>query len=98
MNSGTGEYERLLDRCASLAPVSTAVPHRCKQPALALSRLAKGSHDAESYRAWRQDRKTVRSLGMDLGRTKIVATSQSHASASKAVDLIRVSRMAILSK
>ena len=31
---GTGKYERLLERCAGLAPVPTAVAHPCETTAL----------------------------------------------------------------
>ena len=34
MNPGTGKYERLLERCAGLAPVRTAVAHPCEKSAL----------------------------------------------------------------
>ena len=33
--SGTGKYERLLERCAGLEPVPTAVAHPCEETALA---------------------------------------------------------------
>ena len=44
MNPGTGKYERLLERCAGLAPVPAAVVHPCEQSALegALEAGAKG--------------------------------------------------------
>ena len=32
---GSGKYERLLERCASLEPVATAVAHPCEASALA---------------------------------------------------------------
>jgi hypothetical protein len=35
MTPGTGKYERLLERCAGLAPIPTAVAHPCEQSALA---------------------------------------------------------------
>ena len=35
MKTGTGKYERLLERCAGLEPVPTAVAHPCEQAALA---------------------------------------------------------------
>lgn len=34
MNSGTGKYERLLERCAKLEPVPAAVVHPCEKTAL----------------------------------------------------------------
>jgi len=34
MNSGTGKYERLLERCAKLDPVPAAVVHPCEKTAL----------------------------------------------------------------
>ena len=35
MTTGTGKYERLLERCSKLDPVPTAVAHPCEQTALA---------------------------------------------------------------
>ena len=32
--TGTGKYERLLERCKSLAPIPTAVAHPCEVTAL----------------------------------------------------------------
>ena len=33
--SGTGKYERVLERCTPLEPVVTAVVHPCEESALA---------------------------------------------------------------
>ena len=35
MIPGTGKYERLLERCAGLEPIPTAVAHPCEKSALA---------------------------------------------------------------
>jgi phosphotransacetylase len=100
MTPGTGKYERLLERCAQLDPVPTAVAHPCEQTALiaaieaAQKRLitpilvgpiAKLEAIAEASR-------------IDLHETQIVDTPHSQASASKAVELIREGRAELLMK
>jgi phosphotransacetylase len=100
MTPGTGKYERLLERCAQLDPVPTAVAHPCEQTALiaaieaAQKRLitpilvgpiAKLEAIAEASR-------------IDLHEMQIVDTPHSQASASKAVELIREGRAELLMK
>ena len=91
MNSGTGKYERLLDRCAKLDPVPTAVAHPCEETALA------GAIEAAQKRLitpilvgpTSKIEAAAKSLGVDLNEVQIVDTPHSQASAARAVELVR---------
>jgi phosphotransacetylase len=98
--TGTGKYERLLERCQSLEPVPTAVAHPCE--ATALSGAAEAADaglivpilvgPADKMRA------TADSCGIDLGAFEVVDVPHSHASAAKAVALVREARAELLMK
>jgi len=49
--SGTGKYERLLERCESLPPVPTAVAHPCEATALSGAVEAAGLDSVWSFDA-----------------------------------------------
>ena len=74
MNPGTGKYERLLERCAKLDPISTAVAHPCEETALA------GAIEAAQKRLITpilvgpsaKIEAVARSSGVDLGELQIV--------------------------
>jgi phosphate acetyltransferase len=91
MNPGTGKYERLLERCAKLDPVPTAVAHPCEETALA------GAIEAAQKRLITpilvgpsaKIEAVAKSSGIDLHKVQIVDTPHSQASAAKAVALIR---------
>jgi len=91
MSSGTGKYERLLDRCAKLDPVPTAVAHPCEETALA------GAIEAAQKRLitpilvgpTSKIEAAAKSLGVDLNEVQIVDTPHSQASAARAVELVR---------
>src|SRR4051812_15877281 len=91
MSSGTGKYERLLERCAGLPPVLTAVAHPCEQGALAGALEAAGIGLIKPILVG--PRKTIEKIavasGMDLGATEILDTAHSHDSAAAAAGLIR---------
>ncbi len=57
MSSGTGKYEILLERCARLDPVPTAVAHPCEKTALAgaLEAGAEGPDHPDSGRSRSQN-------------------------------------------
>ena len=98
--TGTGKYAQLLERCTSLEPVPTAVAHPCDPSALSgaveagelglivpilVGPLAKITATAET-------------LGIDLGKLRIVDAPHSHSSATKAVELIREGSAQVLMK
>src|SRR5262245_43345592 len=100
MNTGTGKYEMLLERCAHLSPVPTAVAHPCHKSALA------GAVEASEHglitpilvgpkaRIW----EIAEFAEFNLNGVEIVDTPHSHASAAKAVDLVREGRAELLMK
>jgi phosphotransacetylase len=91
MKPGTGKYEGLLARCASLVPVPTAVVHPCEKTALT------GALEAGQERLitpilvgpTAKIEALAKSSGLDLHGVEIVDTPHSQASASKAVELVR---------
>jgi phosphate acetyltransferase len=98
--TGSGKYERLLERCRSLEPIPTAVAYPCEASALAgaieaaekklISPLLVGPADKIA--------ETAKSAGLDLGNLEVVDVGQSHASAAKAVELVREGRAEVLMK
>jgi phosphotransacetylase len=100
MTPGTGKYERLLERCTGLAPIPAAVAHPCEQSALA------GALEAAEHRLItpilvgpkEKIAQIAKSEGLSLGATEIVDAPHSHASAAKAVQLVREGRAELLMK
>jgi len=98
--TGTGKYERLLERCLKLEPVPTAVVHPCEATALSgaveaaqkslISPILVGPKDEIAM--------TAKSAGLRLDNLEIVDVSDSHASARKAVELVREGRAEVLMK
>jgi phosphate acetyltransferase len=97
---GTGKYEQLLARCRDLEPVPTAVAHPCEASALAavvdaaeLKLIApilvgpKGKIE-----------QVAKANAIDLGSLPIVDAPHSHASASRAVELVRQGKTELLMK
>ncbi len=97
---GTGKYERLLERCRSLEPVPTAVAYPCEESALA------GAVEAGQKKLIvpilvgpaAEIAKTARSAKIDLGDLEILDVPESHAAASKAVELVRKGEAELLMK
>ena len=100
MNTGTGKYERLLVRCATLDPIATAVAHPCEESALigALEAAQKGLIAPILVGPGARIEETAKSAGLDLGETEIVDAPHSHAAAAKAVELVREGRAELLMK
>ena len=98
--TGTGKYERLLARCETLAPVPTAVVHPCEASALtgAVEAAQKGLIDPFLVGPAAKIKEVAESAGLDLGNLNIVDTPHSHASAARAVELVREGRAEILMK
>ena len=99
-NTGTGKYEQLLARCASLDPVPTAVAHPCEASALtgALEAGAKGLIVPILVGPAAKIEEVAKKAGVSLGRTRIVDAPHSHASAAKAVELVRQGDAELLMK
>jgi phosphotransacetylase len=100
MNPGTGKYERLLERCAGLDPIPTAVAHPCEKSALA------GALDAAKLELIRPllvgpevaIREVAGSAGLNLAGIEIVDAPDSRASAARAVGLVREGKAELLMK
>jgi len=94
------KYDQLLERCKKLDPIPTAVAHPCEITALegALEAAEMGLivpilvGPAAKIRALAKANKT------DLGTTEIVDTPHSHASAARAVELVREGKAELLMK
>jgi phosphate acetyltransferase len=94
------KYDQLLERCKKLAAIPTAVAHPCEITALegALEAAEMGLivpilvGPAEKIRALAKANK------IDLGKTEIVDVPHSHASAARAVELVREGKAELLMK
>jgi phosphate acetyltransferase len=100
MNPGSGKYERLLERCAGRYPVVTAVAHPCEKSALegALEASAIGLIEAILVGPAQKIQEVAKASDLKLGGFEIVDTPHSHASAAKAVSLVREGRAELLMK
>jgi len=98
--TGTGKYEQLLERCRTFAAMPTAVAHPCEETALA------GAMDAAAHGLIvpilvgpeARIRDIAAKARIDLGLTRIVDAPNSHASAAKAVELVRLGEAEVLMK
>jgi len=98
--TGTGKYERLLERCKTLAPVPTAVAHPCEESALtgAVEAAEAGLILPILVGPAEKIAETAKSAGLNLGNLEIVDTSHSVDSARQAVALVREGRAEVLMK
>jgi phosphate acetyltransferase len=98
--TGTGKYEQVLARCASLEPVATAVAHPCEATALAgaIDAAAKGLITPILVGPAAKIREVATAAGIDLGRARIVDAPHSHGSAAAAVALVRQGEAELLMK
>jgi phosphate acetyltransferase len=98
--TGTGKYEQLLVRCSALAPIPTAVAHPCEASALegALDAGAKGLIVPILVGPKARIQEVAARARLSLGSTEIVDAPHSHASAAKAVELVRTGQADLLMK
>jgi len=98
--TGTGKYENLLQRCASLEPVPTAVAHPCEASALAGAIEAGGKNLITPILVGpgAKIREVAAAAGIALGSVRIVEAAHSHESAAKAVALVRSGEAELLMK
>ncbi len=98
--SGTGKYERLLERCESLPPVPTAVAHPCEATALsgAVEAAAKGLIAPILVGPADKITATATAAGLDLTGLEIIDVPHSVAAATRAVELVREGRAEVLMK
>jgi len=100
VETGTGKYERLLERCSSLEPIPTAVAHPCDQTSLsgAVEAASKGLIVPILVGPREKIKSVADSAGIDLANIQIVDAPHSHASAAKAVELLREAKAELLMK
>ena len=98
--TGTGKYELLLEQCRALDPIPTAVAHPCEETALTGAIEAGAMELIEPILVGpaAKIREIARASGVDLGSTRIVDAPHSHASAEKAVELVRLGEARLLMK
>jgi phosphotransacetylase len=98
--SGTGKYEKLLERCRGLDPIPTAVAYPCEETALA------GAIDAAKAGLIRpilvgpaaKIAEVAKASGIAVGDAQIVDVPSSHEAAAKAVELVRSGQAELLMK
>ena len=100
LETGTGKYEQLLERCTNLEPIPTAVAHPCDASSLsgAVEAAELGLIVPILVGPLAKITETAKTLGIDLGRFRIVDAPHSHSSAAKAVELIREGSAEVLMK
>src|SRR5215510_12471199 len=97
---GTGKYEQLLARCKNLDPVPTAVAHPCEKTALsgAVEAAEQGLIRPILVGPASKIEAVAKAAQIDLGKSQIVDVPHSHASAAKAVELVRMGEAELLMK
>jgi phosphate acetyltransferase len=98
--TGTGKYERLLERCRGLAPAPTAVAYPCEEGALAavVEAAQAGLITPILVGPVAKIEETARSAAIELHNLEIIDAPDSVESAKQAVALIREGRAEVLMK
>lgn len=100
IETGTGKYEQLLVKCKSLTPIATAVAHPCEPSALsgAVEAADHGLIVPILVGPRSKIEATAESAGINIRNFDIVDAPHSHASAAKAVELLRAAKAELLMK
>ena len=98
--TGTGKYEQLLERCKCLEPIPTAVAHPCDETSLsgAVEAASKGLIVPILVGPREKIQSVASSAGINVTKFQIVDAPHSHASAAKAVELLREAKAELLMK
>jgi phosphate acetyltransferase len=93
-------YPALIEACAELEPVTTAVAHPCDESSL---RAAVEAADADLIRPilvgpQARIRAVAEQCGLDIAAFRLVDTPHSHAAAAKAVEIVRAGEAETLMK
>jgi phosphotransacetylase len=98
--TGTGKYEKLLERCRGLAPVPTAVAYPCEASALegAVEAAEAGLIVPILVGPTAKIEATAKSAGLDLSKFELVDADNSVDAAKRAVALVREGRAEVLMK
>ena len=98
--TGTGKYERMLQMCKNLRPVTTAVVYPCEASALSGAVEAARLHLIVPILVGPHEKivETAGSAGIDLTGFEIVDTPDSVTAAQKGVQLVRTAQAELLMK
>jgi len=98
--TGTGKYEKLLERCKALEAIPTAVAHPCEESALtaAVEAAEAGLITPILVGPVAKIQEIARAANIDLGNIEIVDAQHSVESAKKAVELVKEGRAEVLMK
>ena len=98
--TGTGKYERLLERCKTIEAIPTAVAHPCEESALtgAIEAAQAGLIAPILVGPAAKIEEVAKSANIDLGKLEIVDAPHSVESAKKAVELVKQGRAEVLMK
>src|SRR5215470_6733299 len=94
------KYQRLLDSCRSLPPTPTAVAHPCDQSSLegAVDAARLGLIAPILVGPGKRIHSVAAEFGLDISAVPLVETEHSHASAARAVELVREGKAEALMK
>ena len=94
------KYQRLIDTCKALPPTTVAVAHPCDESSLsgAMDAAKMGLIVPILVGPRQKIEATAKKFGIDLGAAEIVDAPYSHASAARAVELVREGRAEALMK
>ena len=94
------KYKRLIERAKALAPLSTAVAHPCDESSLsaAIDATRIGLIAPLLVGPEARIKAVAEKYGLDLGGLEIIDSPNSHASAARAVELVREGRAEALMK
>ena len=98
--TGTGKYEQMLSKCKNLKPVPTVVAHPCEESALsgAIEAANLGLIVPILVGPREKIEAIAKSAGIDVSGYEIVDAPHSHASAAKAVEVLREAKAELLMK
>ena len=100
VQTGTGKYEKILERCQDLEPVPTAVAYPCDETSLAgaIDAGAQGLITPILVGPEATIREVARAKGIDLGGAAIEDVPDSHRAAARAVALVREGKAELVMK
>jgi len=98
--TGTGKYEKLLERCKALEAIPTAVVYPCEESALSGAVEAAEHGLIQPILVGPADliRETAQTAGIELGNLQIEDAPHGPAAAVRAVEIVREGRAEILMK
>ena len=98
--TGTGKYEKLLERCKAIEAIPTAVAHPCEVSALtgAVEAAEAGLIAPILVGPTAEIEATAKAANLNLGKLEIVDAANTLDSARKAVELVKQGRAEVLMK